>query len=489
MRLDGVVRVDENSWQVARLIPVSGINGAEEQERRGTSALLAVLASVKEYGRAVSGALGAPVGVVETFIEVPFTTAAGKKATPDGLIRVTRGGREFVALVEVKTGRDTLDAAQVECYLDIARDHGFDAVLTISNEIAPAPGAHPCPVDKRKLKKVALHHMSWSRLHTLAVIEQVNRSVADPDQAWILGELVRYLEHPKSGAIDFDDMGPQWVTVRDAVNAGTLRSSDKGAVEVATRFDQLISFAGMRLARQLGVTVQPALTRAEAADPTSRRAAQTAQLVATGKLTGGLRIPNAVGPVQINVDLRASKVSAAVSVPAPAEGRQLTRVNWLLRQLRDAPADVRADAVTAWSRGDGRSELLGTLRANPGLLVEDAKRDIRNFTLTLTRQAGVKRGQGRGSFVGGVLDLIDTFYGEVVQLLRPWTASAPKIKTPDQSRDEPPAAAADDLAPVPQLPTAGLPGEPVLPTQAGPVDDDAASSLDPPAGATTDNSD
>ena len=36
----------EESWHEARLIPTSGINGAEEQERRATSALLAVLSAV-----------------------------------------------------------------------------------------------------------------------------------------------------------------------------------------------------------------------------------------------------------------------------------------------------------------------------------------------------------------------------------------------------------------------------------------------------------
>ena len=30
----------EETWHAARLIPTSGINGAEEQERRATSALL-----------------------------------------------------------------------------------------------------------------------------------------------------------------------------------------------------------------------------------------------------------------------------------------------------------------------------------------------------------------------------------------------------------------------------------------------------------------
>ena len=48
-------------WQRARLIPVSGITGADEQERRGVSALLAVMESVKEFGRALT-ALSAPNG-------------------------------------------------------------------------------------------------------------------------------------------------------------------------------------------------------------------------------------------------------------------------------------------------------------------------------------------------------------------------------------------------------------------------------------------
>ena len=59
----------EEAWHEARLIPTSGINGAEEQERRATSALLAVMSSVKEYGRVVTGRMGAPAGTLETFIE------------------------------------------------------------------------------------------------------------------------------------------------------------------------------------------------------------------------------------------------------------------------------------------------------------------------------------------------------------------------------------------------------------------------------------
>jgi hypothetical protein len=155
--------VAEESWNAARLIPTSGISGAEEQERRATSALLAVMSSVKEFGRAITAPLGAPAGSVETFIEVPFTTG-DKRVYPDGLIRVSRGGRSWVCLVEVKTGSNELDATQLESYLDVAREESFDALLTISNEIPPIAGSHPTHVDKRKLRKVAIHHLSWTQV-------------------------------------------------------------------------------------------------------------------------------------------------------------------------------------------------------------------------------------------------------------------------------------------------------------------------------------
>src|SRR2546423_15163575 len=124
----------EDSWLAARLIPTSGINGADEQERRATSALLAVMGAVKEFGRALTQPLGAPAGSVQTFIEVPFKLGDAK-VFPDGLIRVARGQREWTALVEVKTGGNELQAEQLERYLDVAREQGFDALITISNQI------------------------------------------------------------------------------------------------------------------------------------------------------------------------------------------------------------------------------------------------------------------------------------------------------------------------------------------------------------------
>ena len=419
--------MSEESWHQARLIPTSGINGAEEQERRATSALLAVMTAVREFGRALTGPLGAPAGTVETFIEVPFTLG-DSKVIPDGLIRVRRGQKTWTALVEVKTGSRELATAQLESYLDVAKEHGFDALLTISNETPAVAGQHPTTVDKRKLKKVALHHLSWSQVLSEAVMQKEHRGVADPDQAWVLGELIRYLEHPRSGALEFEDMGPFWVTTREAVVAGTLRGTDPGAAATAARFDALLRFAGLRLGRQLGTEVAPVLSRREAADPAQRLAAAAGELATAGVLRGAIRIPNAIGPLVVTVDVRSGRITCHVDVDAPREGRATTRVNWLIRQLRSAPESLRVEASVAHGRGPGTAELLKVVREEPSRLIADPSKDLRSFRVALSSTLGTKRGRGRGSFIDSVLDAVDAFYGEVLQYLKAWSAAPPKLR-------------------------------------------------------------
>ena len=415
----------EEKWQAARLIPTSGISGQDEAERRATSALLAVMSSVREFGQAIIKPLGAPAGLITTYIEVPFTLGE-HRCYPDGLIQTARGSQAWTALLEVKTGTAELERTQIENYLDIAREQGFNAVVTISNQITPAPGVHPVTVDKRKLKSVNLHHLSWAEIVTIAVRQRVHHGVSDPDQAWILSELIRYLEHPKSGALDFSDMGATWVTIREAVAAGTLRTTDKGLAEVVSRWEQLLRFAALRLGRELGAEVQVQLSRKEYADPTVRAKDQAASLIARGQLTGTLKIPNAAAPLEIIADVHAGKVTVSIDIPAPREGRPITRINWLVRQLKDAPAGLRIEAFAGNVRSS-TSELLGTVRDDPAKLVADPSRELRVFKVAATSMIGVKRGTGRGGFIDSVLAAIDGFYSSVVQELRPWSPKAPQL--------------------------------------------------------------
>lgn len=423
--------VNDSNWQQARLIPTSGINGAQEQERRATSALLAVLGAVKEFGRGLTKSLGAPAGDVQTFIEVEFDLN-GTKAIPDGLLRVTRAGKVWTALVEVKTGRNELTAEQLERYLEVARLNGFQALLTISNQTPVAAGVHPTKVDKRKLRQVSLHHRTWSEILAQAVLEKEHRGIGDPDQAWILGELIRYLEHDRSGALEFEDMSQSWVTVRNAISDGTLRPTDSAATEVAGRFDALLRFTALKLGTRLGTQVAVVQSRRDLADPASRLQNHVDDMARDGRLHGSLRIPDTVGPLDVVVDLRARQVTCSVDVDAPRDGRPTTKVNWLTRQLKNTNDRVRLEATVANQRGKGASELLGKVREDPGSLILNPTKTLRTFTIATNHPMGVKSGRGTGAFIDGFLTAVDSFYGEILQSLKAWSAKPPAMRNPTE---------------------------------------------------------
>jgi hypothetical protein len=205
--------------------------------------------AVPDFSRALLRKVGAPAGTVSTYIEPQFKLLEAK-VQPDGAIVVRRGANSWCALVEVKTSTNELRREQIEQYLDLARERSFDCVITVSNQMLTATDSHPLAVDKRKTRSVELVHWSWVEVLTEAVMQREHRGVSDPDQAWILGELIAYLKHPQSGAMQFQDMGPHWVTVRDAARENALRAQDVGVNEVAIKWDQFIQYLCFALCRR-----------------------------------------------------------------------------------------------------------------------------------------------------------------------------------------------------------------------------------------------
>jgi hypothetical protein len=413
-------------WQPARLIPVIGIRGQQEQEKRATSVLLAVMCSVPEFGHTLLRGLGAPKGHISTYTEVRLKGTDGKVHIPDGAIVVERGKKCWRALVEVKTGRATLEAEQVTRYLEMARDHGFNAVLTISNQLASQPTDVPVVVDKRKLRSVGLYHRSWWRIITEAVMEYRFRGVSDPDQAWILGELIAYLDHEESGASGFEGMGDHWVNARDAARQGTLRAADEAARSVAESWEQFLDYLALGLSQDLGRDVQPVRPRKQ--DNHARLDKSIRGLAESGCLEGAVRVPDAVAPLVFVADLRARQLTTSVVLDAPREGRPASRIGWIVRQLESAPIDLRI-TTSFCNVHETTSLLLGDIRENPrGLLSPiDPKREPRCFELALARPLGLKNGKGRGSFVRETRRQVIDFYREVIQNLKAWQARPPKL--------------------------------------------------------------
>lgn len=422
--------VDEQ-WPIARLIPISSASGVEAQERRAASALLAVIGAVPEFGHSLLRPLGAPKGRIQTFIEIPFRID-GRAIRPDGIIAVTRGPKVWGAIVETKVGSAALERDQIDIYLDLARELGFDAVLSISNHFVTSSTQYPIEVDRRKARKKTLYHWSWIDVLTEAVVQQEHRGVTDPDQAYILKELIRYMSDPRSGVVAFDGMGPAWTKVRDSARDLTLRKTDQEVAAVAARWDDLIRYLGLELTKVLGQEVRQIVSKEERT-PNARQNALKESLASSGRLYADLRVPNAAGPLTIVADLRSRQVNISTHLDAPKQGRAKGKVSWLVRQLVDAPETVKIEARLG--RGQSLAALLSAVRENPAILYPEGARDIRQFGLSLTKNMGLKRDSSKGSFVETVMTTTEEFYRHVLQNIRAWKASPPKLKKPPDEQE------------------------------------------------------
>jgi hypothetical protein len=388
--------------------------------------------AVPEFGHALLKELGAPKSpTIETFAEVRFKDATGKTVIPDGAVVCRRGSKVWTALVEVKTAGAALRPEQVNAYLDIAREQGFDGVLTISNQITASHTESPVAVDGRKLRRTGLWHLSWWRVLTEAIVQHRFRGISDPDQAWILGELIAYLDSSASGAGGFQDMGDKWVGVRNAAREGTLRANDPEAGAVAARWEEFTQYLCLGLSQDLGRSVVALRPRNQSIG--ARVDLSVKELVAEGTLTSTLRVPDAIGDITIRADLRARRTLTGVTIDAPREGRARGRIGWLLRQLSEAPDDLRIEAAFPNAR-QTTSELLATVREDPAKLLypSDPKREPKAFIVTLGRPMGQKRGKAEGSFVRETRAQTIDFYRDIVQGMKPWQAKAPRLPEPEE---------------------------------------------------------
>ena len=428
---------EPEGWRHARLIPTYGTRTQQEQEKRATSCLLAVMHGVPEFGHALLKELGAPKSpTIETFAEVRFKDGAGKTVIPDGAIMCRRGKKTWTCLVEVKTGSARLRDEQVTGYLEIAKDHGYDGVLTISPEITAGSDESPVAVDGRKLRSTSLWHFSWWRVLTEAVVQQRYRGVSDPDQEWVLRELIHYLSSESSGAVGFEDMGENWVMVRKSAHDGTLRAGDPAVRDVAERWEQFSNYLALSLSQELGASVTAHRPRSQSM--ATRLDEIVKSLGDSGAMHSTLRIPDAVGPLEIHTDLRSRQTTTSVTLDAPREGKQRSRIKWLTRQLIDAPDDLRVEAAFPNARTT-TAAALGAIREDPTVLFypPDLKREPRAFVLARSRPMGQKRGRAEGSFVRETSAHAVEFYRDLVQNLKPWTPPAPKLRTEPEAAEVP----------------------------------------------------
>lgn len=421
------------SGEPARLIPVTG---ARQKETAAVSALLAVFRIVPEYAKAMLADAGAPISTrskLRSWTEVCFKKPKQTRATlprPDGLLIIDTSRREWTALIEGKIKGEEVTTEQLEKYLDLAKEVGADAVITISNQFATIPEHHPTKVDKRKTKSVGLYHFSWISVLSNAQLLADSEAVTDREQAIVLKELIRFLEHDHSGVKAFDRMSSSWADVCGMVqNAEALRKTDPKLEQAIADWYQLCRFLGLTLSTKIGKQVSVALSRKHKNDGATRLDDHLSGLIACNSLSEAFAIPNAAGNVVLEADFARRTMSLCMKLDPPGDVvRPTAAINWLTRQLRKAaPKDVRIGC--SWPRKTPDTSLsLEEALADPADLVPDGVTD-RPTKLEVKRVIDLAgRFRGAKTVIEDTEAAFTAFYRDVGQHLSPWTPPPPKYK-------------------------------------------------------------
>ncbi|MCF6258045.1 MAG: hypothetical protein L3J98_13720 [Gammaproteobacteria bacterium] len=419
------------SGQYARLIPTVADSKKEE---RATSSLLASFMVVPGFAREVLSDAGAPVGKrikIVCYTEVTFkNNEKSKGPRPDGLIIITSGSKQWTALIESKIGNAELTKEQVEEYLDLAKAHGINALITISNQFSTTPTHHPIKVSKNKLRSVELYHFSWLSLKSRAVLLTANKNVEDPEQAYILSELVRYLDHDSSGVSSLTRMPGEWKNLCSSVQHGTALSKTSEIVEISVSgWHQLLRHLSLNLSMSIGQPVKIALSRAREKEAELNFSGDCADLAQNNGFSTEFEIPNAASRIIFSADCLRRTINISMKLEAPKDrARATASINWITRQLRSKGiGNVGLRAY--WPRRiPMTSASLVEATEDPTVLIPEGVSDLPTYLEVVRIVDMAARFKGAKTFVEDSSKEFPLFYQDIGQHLSRWVAKAPKVK-------------------------------------------------------------
>ena len=420
--------------ELARLIPVPS-GGRDSRESAATSALLATMMAVSEFARAMMDLVGIKLGAsakLHCYAEVVVKTPSGpSKLRPDGLIHLSTGKADRYFFVETKTGGNELEPQQIEDYLDLAKQVGVEGVITISNQYMALPTLHPVQVAKSKQRGIDLYHWSWTLILTEALIAAKHSGIKDPDQAYILNELIRFLEHPTTRVKQTPSMGPLWGdATRAAFQGHPLHPGSPQVEALVAAWYQALRFVTLEMSAQLGRAVTLVVSRRHKADPTERLKEDVTALCKSRRIESELEIPDAASRIKLICDFQRRALEASMWLKAPTDKKQARAYRtWIRNQLAKCQ-DPQLRVVAYWpGRTPATTESLVELQSENSRLIPDQATSMpMSFDVLRLLDLGDRISQTT-KFSDHCADFARDFYRDVGQHLRAFQPQAPRATT------------------------------------------------------------
>jgi hypothetical protein len=348
---------------------------------------------------------------------------------------INNGAKVWTALIESKIGNAELTNEQVEEYLLLAKQHKIDAVITISNQFSTTPTHHPLKIQKSKTKSVELYHFSWLSLKSKAVLLTGEKGIEDPEQAYILSELVRYLGHDYSGITALNKMPALWKELCNTVqNGGSLNKNSDCVIDSVAGWHQLLRHLSLNLSMAIGQPVDISLTKQRERNADLNFLEDCNRLVKTCEFKAEFNVPHAASKLVFSADVTRKVVSISMKLEAPKDkSRATASINWLSRQLKNK-AKGNLSIRAYWPKRIPVSMVkLSEIIENPSSIIPPNVSELPTYFEVVRVIDMGARFKGAKTFVEDVSKEFPKFYHDAGQHLTRWIAKAPKIKEQETS--------------------------------------------------------
>ncbi len=426
------------SGEPARLIPTAAPSA---KEKRTVSAFLATVSAVRPLAQRILSRLGVSIpdsGNLTCLTEITFKNAKEKSGRPDGLIYFKRGKKEWKAIVEAKTDKAQIDIEQLEQYVDLAKTNQIDALITISNQFTAFPDHHPlgAEIDKRRLGSVGLFHLSWQSILThVALLHSDENYARSAGEAYILKEFMRFLGHRASGVEHFTKMNNEWPDLVKRVQEGaSIHKNSSEALNTVASWHQEQRDLALLMSEKTKTSAALYISRKHKNDPVARIKEDAEVLASRNELNLDLHIPNVAGNIYVQADIKGRTLRCSIKVGAPKDKKRTSaRVNWLLRQLSQAPGSK----VLICLRSKGRRSLQVPLqKVRDGDPSVNGYENVESFEIIMVDYLARDFSSSR-KFIERLEKFTLSFYEHVGEKLVPWIERPPRIKhSPEELEKE-----------------------------------------------------
>ena len=418
---DQFVKDGKITLSKTRLIPLLKTG----DEMALTSILLSAIRLIKEFKDSVFKELKLKrSGKAYYYSEVVFHDI-DTTSRLDGMILVVVSGKiEDAIFIEVKNDKAKIKEEQILKYYKLAQLlNNVPKILTISNEFVFDSSHSPITI-KNQSKKISLYHFSWTYIKTIAqlLLFDNENNIDDEDQINIMGEVMHYFNDERSGVNGFRLMSKGWKAVSEKIKSQQPLNDKNEIIEAITSWHQEENDMSLMLSRKLGV-----LVKSNIENPKSKLNRDIKRLKDKQFLSTSLRIKGAVSDLKVIVDFRRRTISMSVRVIPPLDKGTISRISSIKKQLSKCKDSSLLENlyIDADIKFSSKSIKYNYTNIDQFYEHDNIKNlNIIAFDIELIKTVKI---DSTKIFVAEIEKMLLNYYNLIVQDLKSWKKSAPKL--------------------------------------------------------------